>query len=91
VSYEASVLGWCSNDPGNPWLAEAWFVRSRWERGRCPCCGLAVSGSRQRPVRAVAEGVELCGFCARPEHCPDDPLRHGLLRALAQAPPHCPG
>ena len=100
--YGATELGWCSNDPSNPWLAEAWFVRSRWERGHCPCCGLELRDSPNPvmragvppeppfPVTAFGEGVLLCGFCSRPGHCPEDPARTGLLRALAAAPAHCP-
>ena len=90
VVYDATELGWCSNDPGNPPAVEAWFVRSRWERGMCPCCGLLPATAGTSAI-ALAEGMRLCRFCSRPEHCPGDPGRAGLLRALASAPAHCPG
>jgi hypothetical protein len=82
-AWDATVLGWCSNSPGNPYLAEAWFTRRRWERGDCPCCG----GPLASPA-AIGEAVAVCGACARPGHVTGGWGR--LLAAIVAAPDHCP-
>lgn len=83
---EVTRLGWCGNSPANPYLAEAWFAKARLDRGACPCCGTGLAGDRV----VIGETVGLCPPCGQPSHAPGDPHRERLLRALADAPEHCP-
>ncbi len=72
------IPNWCGCAPLNGFAAEAWFVRKRWERGACPCCG-----SRRLPEVPIAEGVLVCGGCAVPGHLRDSQGWQPLLAAAA--------
>jgi hypothetical protein len=87
----APVPNWCACAPPNGFAAEAWFVRARYERGACPCCGRVYVD--QFAVRVavvpVAEGVVVCAGCAAPGHLRDGQGWAPLLAALAGRWP-CP-
>lgn len=73
---------WCGCAPPNGFAAEAWFVRARFEVGRCPCCGCRV------PLEVtIGEGVSVCGGCAVPGHLRDRNGWAPLLAALVSREP----
>jgi hypothetical protein len=42
---------------------------SRWKRGDCPCCGLALEAADDGTAcRAIGEGVVFCGHCVSRGH-----------------------
>ncbi len=53
-------------------------IRHRWQLGQCVCCG----GAMHQP-RAIAEGVLLCGHCARRNHLNRPGELAAVLKALA--------
>ena len=75
---------WCGCAPPNGFAAEAWFVRARYDRGACPCCGRVYIDQLAVPVPtvAIAEGVLVCAGCAAPGHLRDRAGWAPLLAAL---------
>lgn len=81
------VPNWCGCAPPNGFAAEAWFVRARFARGACPCCGAVYLDQLAVPVpvAVIAEGVAVCAGCAGPGHLRDGQGWVPLLAALAGA------
>jgi hypothetical protein len=54
-------------------------LRRRWEAGRCVCCGGPLIDA---DVKAIAEGVRICGWCHLGKHIDRPGELQALLRAL---------
>jgi hypothetical protein len=56
-------------------------LRRRWKSGCCVCCGMLLGVD----VKAIAEGVQICGMCHACGHLGRPDELEAVLRALLPA------